>query len=220
MVNKKLLFGIFVSVFLVTLVSGLTFKQNNPIDLKIVCINAGFCTSTSQCNASIFSPNEVVLLSGVQGTIASNLAFHNFTLPASNTSDLGQYRVGGFCIDGSVTSLIDFNFDVTADGNPFEAFPNQFALIFFGFLLIAFGILNERYTLMKSMGSLILMVMGVLTLFPGYNFINHTTLFGLVLGSTLFAIGFWFFIEDSFSRTTQEERFDQDQGDSEEDFPE
>lgn len=216
--NKKILVGIFMGIFLVTIISGLTFKQNNAVDIKVVCINAGFCSSSAVCNVSVFSPDDITLLDGIQATQSPNLAFHNFTLNSTQASSLGEYSVGGFCKDGSVTQVIDFNFDVTADGKEFQAFPNQFAVILLAFLLITFGLLNQRYTLLKQMGSLILMVMGVLTLFPGYNFINHTTLFGLALGSSLIGIGFWFLIEDAFSRTKQRERFGQDQGDEEEDF--
>lgn len=218
--HKKILAGIFVGIFLISIVSALTFEQNDAVDIKVVCINAGFCSSASVCNVSVFSPSEETLLDGIQATRAVNLAFHNFTLNSTQTSDLGQYRVGGFCKDGSVTQLIDFTFEVTADGKDFQAFPNQFAVIGLAFILIIFGLFNERYTLLKHMGSIILMVMGVLTLFPGYNFINHTTLFGLALGSALIGIGFYFLIEGSFSRTEQEETFNQDQGREEEDFEE
>ena len=199
-----------------TIISSLTFQQDTEVDIKIVCINAGYCTSTAVCNVSVFSPNDITLLNGIQTTQSSNLAFHNFTLNSTQTSSLGEYSVGGFCKDGSVTQLIDFDFDVTADGKEFQAFPNQFVVIALAFILVMFGLFNERYTLLKHMGSLILMVMGVITLFPGYNFINHTTLFGLALGSSLIGIGFWFLIEDAFSRTSQEERFHQDQGIQEE----
>ncbi len=216
--NKKVLTVIFIGIFLISIASALTFQQNKEVDLKIVCINAGFCSSTTNCNVSIFAPNQETLISGIQGTSTANLAEYNFTLSSNQTSQLGEYTVGGFCLDGSVTNVIDFSFDVTADGKPFEAFPNQFAVIALAFILIIFGLFNDRYTLMKSMGSIILMVMGTLTLFPGYNFINHTTLFGLALGSSLIAIGFWFLIEDSFSRTEQEQRYHQDQGDTEEEF--
>ncbi len=204
-------------IFIIALVSGLTFQQNEEVDIRIVCINAGFCSSTTDCNVSVFAPDQTTLLSGIQATATVNLASYNITLNSAQTSQFGEYSVGGFCLDGSVTNVIDFTFDITADGKPFEAFPNQFAIILLGFILIMFGLFNERYTLMKSMGSLILMVMGVITLFPGYNFINHTTLFGLAFGSSLIAIGFWFLIEDAFSRTSQEERFNQDQGIQEED---
>ena len=210
----------FVGIFLISIASALTFQQNKEVDIKIVCINAGFCSSTTDCNVSVFAPDQTTLLSGVQGTATANLAEYNFTLNSTQTSQFGEYIVGGFCLDGSVTNVIDFTFDVTADGKPFEKFPNQFAIIGLGFILIIFGLFNERYGLLQRMGAIILMVMGVLTLYPGYNFINHTTLFGLALGSILIVIGFWFLIEDSFSRTKQEERFNQDQGFEEEEFNE
>jgi len=216
--HKKIFATFLLGIFLLASVSALTFRQNEAVSVKVVCINAGFCTATSQCNASIFAPDENVLLDGIQGTIAGNRAFHNFSLNSTQTEDLGEYRVGGFCKDGSVTQLIDFTFDVTADGKPFEAFPNQFAVILLAILLIIFGLFDSRWTLLKHMGSIILMIMGVITLFPGYNFINHTNLFGLALGTILIAIGFYFLIEDSFSRTDQEDRFHQDQGVSEEEF--
>ncbi|KKN65959.1 hypothetical protein LCGC14_0476620 [marine sediment metagenome] len=217
--HKKIFAGILFGIFLISLVSAdLVFRQGTEVDLKIVCINAGFCTSTAQCNVSIFSPTELLILNGTQATQSDNLAFYNLTLNSSLTTELGEYRVGGFCKDGSVTQVVDFTFDITADGRAFQAFPNQFVFIALAFILIIFGLSNDRLNLLKHMGSIILMVMGVLTLFPGYNFINHSNLFGLSLGTVLIGIGFYFLIEDSFSREKQEERFNQPQGQEEEEF--
>ena len=50
--------------------------------------------------------------------------------------------------------------------------------------------------------------MGVITIYPGYSFINHTTLLGKALGFILVGLGFYFLIEDSFSRNKQEDSFD------------
>ena len=104
----------------------------------------------------------------------------------------------------------------TPDGKESVAFPQQFSVIALGIILVMFGILRSRYNLLKHMGSLVLMVMGILTLYPGYNNISHTTLFGLALGSSLIGIGFYFLIEDSFSREEQEGKFEQPQGSTEE----
>ncbi|KKM66091.1 hypothetical protein LCGC14_1484600, partial [marine sediment metagenome] len=77
-VHKNLLVFLFVGIFLVsTIPAELIFKENSVIDLKIVCINAGFCSAAAQCNVSIFDPNENVILSGVESTQSSNLAFFN-----------------------------------------------------------------------------------------------------------------------------------------------
>ncbi len=108
---------IILGIFLLSFATAdLVFKQSTDVDIKLVCINAGFCSGTSVCNVSVFSPNETVLLSGIQATISPDLSFHNFTVNSSQTSDLGEYRVGGFCKDGSVTNLVDFTFDVTKTG--------------------------------------------------------------------------------------------------------
>ncbi|KKN65823.1 hypothetical protein LCGC14_0477590 [marine sediment metagenome] len=211
-VNKKIWLIVLMSFFLVSSVSAaLTFEQSKDINIKIVCINAGFCTAAAQCNASIFSPSEVVLLDGVEATPSSSLAFHNITLNSTQTSQLGTYRVGGFCKDGSVTQLIDFDFDVTANGEPFQEFPTAFIIIILGIVFIILGLFNEKFRLFKHMGSIVLMVMGVITLFPGYSFINWTTLTGKVMGFSLIALGFYFLIEDSFSRDEQDQRFTQEE---------
>ena len=211
-VNKKIWLIVLMSFFLVSSVSAaLTFEQSKDINIKIVCINAGFCTAAAQCNASIFSPSEVVLLDGVEATPSSSLAFHNITLNSTQTSQLGTYRVGGFCKDGSVTQLIDFDFDVTANGEPFQEFPTAFVIIILGIVFIILGLFSEKFRLFKHMGSIVLMVMGVITLFPGYSFINWTTLTGKVMGFSLIALGFYFLIEDSFSRDEQDQRFTQEE---------
>ena len=103
-------------IFLVALISGLTFQQSIEVDIKIVCINAGYCTSSAVCNVSIFAPDQTTLLDGIQATQAASLAFYNVTLNSTQTVQIGEYSVGGFCKDGSVTQLIDFSFDVTPTG--------------------------------------------------------------------------------------------------------
>ncbi len=139
-VHKNLFVFLFVGIFLVTTISAeLIFKENSVIDLKIVCINAGFCSASAQCNVSVFDPNENVILSGVESTQSSNLAFFNITLNENITTPSGEWRVGGFCKDGSVTELVDFTFLVTPSGlaNLFNFYTIIMLLsgvvIFFGF---------------------------------------------------------------------------------------
>ena len=114
---KKIFAALLLGVFLISLVSAqLIFKQSEEVDIKIVCINAGFCSVATQCNVSVFSPTETTILDGVQATQAASLAFHNITLNSTQTEELGEYRVGGFCKDGSVTQVVDFVFDITKTG--------------------------------------------------------------------------------------------------------
>ncbi len=216
--HKTIFVFLFIGIFLLGSISALTFQQNTETNFRFTCINAGFCSSGTDCNISLFSPTQDLLISGRQATQSADLANFNITFNSSSLSEFGEYTLGGFCKDGSVTNIIDITFDVTADGNPFEAFPNQFAVIALAIILIMFGLFQERFRLLKHMGGIILMVMGVITLFPGYNFINHTTLFGVALGSILIAIGFYFLIEDSFSRGDQEDSYQQDDEFIEEDL--
>ena len=214
--HKKIMLVFIVAMFFISFASAdLVFKQRETVDIKIVCINAGFCTTAAQCNVSIFSPTEIVLLDGVEATQSASLAFHNITLNSTQTSQLGTYRVGGFCKDGSVTQVVDFDFDVTANGEPFQNFPTAFVIIILGIVFVILGFFKERLKLFKHLGSIVLMVMGVLTLFPGYSFINWTTLTGKVMGFSLIALGFYFLIEDAFSRDEQDERFTQRGGEDE-----
>ncbi len=115
--KKQIFILMLLGIFLIPIISAdLVFKQSENLDIKIVCINAGYCSSSSVCNVSVFGPEDEIILDGIQTTRASNLAFHNFSLNASQTTSLGEYRVGGFCKDGSVTQPIDFTFNVNPNG--------------------------------------------------------------------------------------------------------
>ncbi len=90
-----------------------------------------------------------------------------------------------------------------------KVFPIEFSIIFFALVLIIFGLSKERYRVLQVTGGLIWMIMGILTLFPGYNLINWTTLTGKVLGFILIGIGFYISVEPAFSRDEQNEYFEQ-----------
>ncbi len=145
--HKKQIFVLMLlSILLVpTLSAQLFFQQSQEVDIKIVCINAGYCSATSVCNVSVFDPDDIIILDGIQTTRASNLAFHNFTLNKSQTGKLGEYRVGGFCKDGSVTQSIDFVFDITVTGKEFTTskailYLGLFVIVIFVFIINFVGI--------------------------------------------------------------------------------
>ncbi len=156
---KKIIFGMILCIFLLASVSALTLKQNTTSDINLVCINAGYCSAAAECNVSVFAPNEEVILDGVTATQSASLAFHNITLNSTQTSQLGEYQVGGFCKDGSVTQLVDFTFDVTHSG----------------------GVLKEGSTSILIMAIIFMLVIGALCLFGFFrkdqNFQTKWTLF-------------------------------------------
>ena len=55
---------------------------------------------------------------------------------------------------------------------------------------------------------MMILVLGVITLWPGYAFINFSTLLGKVVGFSSIGLGFYFMLEDSFSREKQTEYYE------------
>ncbi len=178
----------------------------------------GVTNDTTTCFFHLFDNRGAHQIDEVAMTFDPIDTDFDYNVLGANFTRNGEYFYLITCNTTEIGGFDSVGFEVTQDGFESIVFPQQFSVIALGIILIMFGVLRERYTLSKQMGSLILMVMGVLTLYPGYNNISHTSLFGLVLGSTLIAMGFWFFIEHYFSRTKQEERFNQDQGEQEEDL--
>jgi len=173
--------------------------------------------ATTQCFLHLFDNTGFHVVNQVEMEFDTLGLDWDLNITGGNFTRNGEYSTLVTCNATTIGGFASFGFEVTQDGLANVVFPQQFSVIALGIILIMFGLLNPRYNLMKSMGSMFLMVMGILTLFPGYNNISHTSLFGLVLGSILIVMGFWFLIEDAFSRTSQEERFHQDQGIQEED---
>lgn len=67
----------------------------------------------------------------------------------------------------------------------------------------------EKASIFKQVGGMLVMVLGVYTLFPGYDGISHANILGLSLGTTSIGLGFYFLIIDFLSLDRQVERFDQ-----------
>ena len=69
---------------------------------------------------------------------------------------------------------------------------------------------KEDLRLFQHVGAMMVMVFGVITLFPGFSGINYTNLQGQALGFSTIGLGFYFLIENFFSRDKQVESFDQE----------
>jgi len=134
-VHKNLFTILLVSIFLISLVSADTvYQQSRDAEVIIVCINAGFCSASAQCNVSVFDPDNVALVSGIEATQSADLAFYNVSLNSTQTAKLGEYTVAGFCKDGSVTQVVDFSIFVTISGTMIE----NPAILYAALLLILF----------------------------------------------------------------------------------
>ncbi len=184
-----------------------TFQFGKGFDLKRSCSDRGFfCDSVFDCNITLVYPDGTLLKDNELMT--DSTSYRNITISELENNQLGIVSAIQSCNNGTVGGLENFNVVITADGKEFQIFPQEFTIIIIAFLLISCGLLIERLRLFKHIGGMLLMVMGVITLFPGYSFINYTTLLGKALGFSLVGIGFYFLIEDSFSRDDQDNSFE------------
>ncbi len=177
---------------------------NTQFDFKRPCLNNGtFCSTSAVCNITVTYPDgELMFNNRVMNNKGS---FHNITLTQVINRELGFHPFIMSCQDGSVFGGDTGNLVITADGKPPQIFPTQFMIAIFAMAFIGAGLFSERLRLFKHMGSIVLMIFGIVTLYPGYSFINWSTLLGKGLGFASIALGVYFFIEDSFSRDEQEE---------------
>lgn len=211
--NSKISFCLFIFLILaLPIISAQdedpTFQFNREFDLKRVCSDGGFfCGSDFECNITLVYPNGNILINNQ--VMTNQISFRNITINQSLNNQLGFIKAMESCNNVSSAGLETFDVAITADGKKFQIFPIQIVLIIIGLIMICVGITLDRLRLFKHLGSMFIMVMGVVTLYPGYSFINYSTLIGKVLGFTLVGIGFYFLIEDSFSRDKQEETYDQ-----------
>lgn len=186
------------------------FKQGNNINLKVPCFDGNYskCTSLTNCNITIFYPDHTILADGVEMTYNEN--YFNYSLTSEQTNILGEHSAQVLCVTSLDNGFSTFNYLITLSGEEPIIFPIQLSIFALSFILIFFGSMKDRFKMFKSLGSLLAMVMGIITLYPGYGGINFSTLTGLALGSIGIGGGFYFLIEDSFSREIQQQNYEQE----------
>lgn len=214
----RILFSLLFFLFLVLpLVSAqeittddITIPFNQLYDVKRQCFNNGtFCSSTATCNLTIINADGHADVANLEMT--NQIAFHNRTILV-NALGIGTGTMvcedSGGDLDGK--NFDQFRVEVTGDGLKFQVFPYQFFILIIGIFGIGLGKWKEDLGLLQIMGAIIVMIFGVITLFPGYAGINYSNLSGQSLGIASLGIGFWFMIEQSFSLSRQVESFQQD----------
>ena len=90
------------------------------------------------------------------------------------------------------------------------AIPIELFIMAGAYILLFVGIGFPQFSIIRSAGSIAVMVLGVYTLFPGISGIDNSNLISLTLGTVSIGLGFFFLIEGSFSHDRQVEHMDQD----------
>ena len=217
MKHKAFIF-LFFLFFLVTTVSAQqileeqipSFQYNTEFDFKRPCFNNGcFCDSSLYVNITLVKDGGNLMINN--SLMTNQGSFRNITVPQSSNNRLGFVQAFESCSNSTNAGPDTFTIAITGDGKPYQKFPQQFFFIIFSIVLVVIGLVQEKLRMFKHMGAIFMMIMGIITLFPGYSFINWTTLLGKTIGFTLVGLGFYFLIEDSFSRNKQEDGFDSPQ---------
>ena len=92
-----------------------TFKQGEPIDLKIPVYDDANVPATNAitCTLNVLSPTQEVIVTN--GAMTFNTGgIYNYTIPAM--TELGEYPSSMSCTDGSISGFVTFGFEVTASG--------------------------------------------------------------------------------------------------------
>ena len=196
-----------------TQVPAYEFNQDLTFNAHIFNLSNGvrIDNSSTDCNYHLFSNTGALIINQQEMVFDTFGLDYEISINQGNFTRLGEYSYLIVCNDTSnnLGGLVSVGMELTADGKPSQPFPIQFSLILFSFFLITVGLVKERFRFFQYMGSILMMILGVLTLFPGYSFLNWSTLTGLALGTILIGMGFYFMLEPAFSREEQEEHFEQ-----------
>lgn len=184
-----------------------SFQFDKEFDLQRGCFNNGFfCGTDFICNISLFHADGNVVLNN---TVMTNQgSFRNVTITQAQNDQLGFIKAIESCNNVTLAGGDTFLIAITGDGKPFRQFPQQFFLIFLAITITLIGFSTDRLRILKHGGAMFMIVMGVITLYPGYAFINWSTLTGQAMGFVLIGLGFYFLVEDSFSRNKQEDNYE------------
>ena len=184
------------------------FRFNREFDLKRGCFDSGaFCGSNFDCNITLIYPDGSLLVDN--SPMTDQISYRNITINQPLNSQLGIIKAIQSCGNTTDFGAETYDIQITADGRPSQPFPLQFSISLLSIVLVGIGLISDKLRLFQMIGAMMMIAMGVMTLYPGYSFINYSTLTGQALGFGLLGLGFYFFISHSFSREEQTEGFDQ-----------
>lgn len=188
-----------------------SIRQLESFNLSVHTINNsdGKIINSPNCTLQIQKSNGQIALDDVPLNKIGN--HHNYFITLENFSEMGQYAFFINCEDINIGGFASGIFTITANGEPYQNFPIQFQIIILGISLLVLGYSKRNLSLFRFFGAIIILMMGVLTFYPGYNFINYSSYLGKLLGFILVSGGTYFIIGAPLEdwkyrkRTTREE---------------
>lgn len=166
-------------------------SQKQAVDIKFPCRAGGnICDTSYYCNATVYTANGNRVINNLPTT--RNSADYNITLINNYTNEFGFYRVEATCSNNILNGSNTYFIEVTADGKPSVPFPFVYALIL---LALLFVILNRyvsnlfKLNVFSIFAGTLFLISGVLTLYPGFNYVNWSNLEGMTFGIIFIGVG-------------------------------
>ena len=151
--NKNTIWIIVLILIATPTLAQLIYEQDLPIDLKVPCMNNGtYCSSSALCNVTILYPNSTALVNNK--VMTNNLAFHNYSLTATQTNTLGEHEVIVMCQDGTEYGYSTLNYKITPTGEEPSTpegilYIGIFAVILIFLILCIYGITKVEKLLVR-----------------------------------------------------------------------
>ena len=212
MKKHSLSYFLILILLVLPVVSGLIELERpigRTIDIKLPCFNNNtFCSQSSICNITLSYPDGRILFD--EEVMQNQGSFHNITIQQANNTDFGLHEGWYNCADagGDIrgNGKENLKINITGDGLGSNVLPTQLIVLGLGIIGIVVGKWKQEMNLFKIIGAMIVIVMGVITLYPGYAFLNHTNLAGQAVGFGSIGLGFYFLIDDAFNKSKEEGR--------------
>ena len=194
--NKLLL--LLIGIFLISLVSAETYKQNTPIDLKFTCtLNNAIPSASTTYNITIVNPDGTTLVNNQKATPQGQGAF-NYTI---TPIQIGTYKVLQFCYDSPYSYSNTEEIEIKSTSLTFLIFIYALAVIFF----ISTLIVDEEFLVYIS--GVLFLVGGVYIMINGLEDVND--LYSRTISFVSIGIGFLFtvgaYVFNSYSGRKEDE---------------
>lgn len=185
------------------------FEQSHTFHFHVFNETSFITDANGQCGFTWIYPNGSVAYKN------NDIPFYlenewEVTLTSGNFSILKDYSFITECNTSSQVGFASGGINVTANGELYRDVPLEFYIILFGLLMIVFSAFNKKLGILEQIGGIIFLIMGVVTIYPGYNFINYTNLLGMLLGTVLIASGAYFFIWGQLRKRIEKQEGDED----------
>ena len=108
MVKNTLILVLFYMFLLVPLISAEVFTADEDMNIIYAVRTNDAVTSTALCNITIKDPDKNILVNFEQMVYSSTSQTYSYTLPGTNTSELGEYCYDITCVDGVLNNTESF----------------------------------------------------------------------------------------------------------------